>query len=148
MGTASRLEEIKGQLSPEQLRFLNERAFCRSDVEAAHNTGLNPQAVYNWPEKQLINEAVHLILADGVDMSRQILQRALADAARVKVAGLKSKKAAIAQASATEILDRFHGRPRQQSDINVNAGPLSIVLTWGDTEAESASTDGAATGAA
>lgn len=142
MDAASRLEEIKAQLSADQLRYINERILCRTDAEAARNCGFSPTAVYHWPEKDIINEAVRLIVADGLDASRQILQRALVEAAQVKVGGLKSRKQTIAQSAATEILDRFHGKPRQQSDVNITGGPLSIVLTWGDTEAESADVDG------
>jgi hypothetical protein len=82
-----------------------------------------------------------LMLSEGVDTSREILRRALVEAARVKVEGLKSKRTNIKQAAATEILDRFHGKPRQQSDVNVTGGPLSIVLTWGDNESDGTDRD-------
>ena len=137
MDTAARLEEIKRTLSPDQLRYLTERVLCRTDAEAARNVGIDPHVAYNWPNKQEINEAVSLLLEEGLQVSLDIMRRNLARAAKVKVSGLDSKKEAIKQGVATEILDRFHGKPRQQSDVNVSGGPLSIVLTWGDTEAES-----------
>ena len=49
----------------------------------------------------------------------------------------------IRQAAATEILDRFHGKPKQSIDATVH-GPVSITLTWGD---DSAADDGDTAGA-
>ena len=141
MDAAGRLDEIKQQLSPDQLRYIYERVTTRTDAEAARNVGLSPETVYNWPEKRLVQEAVRLMVDDGLQASLDILRRNLARAARVKVAGLDSRKEAIKQAAATEILDRFHGKPTQQSNINVSGGPLTINLTWGDTEAENAGAD-------
>jgi hypothetical protein len=59
----------------------------------------------------------------------------------VKVKGLESKKPVIAQAAATEILDRLMGKPTQSSSVTLSGGPLTINLTWGDTEAESGGAD-------
>lgn len=142
MDTAGRLEEIKRALSPDQLRYLNERVLCRKDAEAARNIGLSPNTVYSWPEKKLLAEAVNLILSDGVDVSREILKRNLAKAARVKADGLDSRKEAIKQASATEILDRFHGRPTQSINANVTAdvtvkGYMVVSPDDWDTEPDS-----------
>ena len=134
--TPTRLEEIKAQLSADQLRYLAERVLCRTDKEAADNCNIIYSTVLNWPEKQTINEAVRLLQAEGVEASREILRRKLVKAAQTKAAGLDSRKEAIKQAAATEILDRFHGKPTQQNNVNVTGGPLVINLTWGDTEAE------------
>ncbi len=121
MDTAARLEEIKRTLSPDQLRYLTERVLCRTDAEAARNVGIAPTVIYHWPEKLLIQEAVNLMLSEGVEASREILRRALVDAARVKVDGLRSKRTSIKQAAATEILDRFHGKPKQAIEATVTA---------------------------
>lgn len=141
MEAASRLDEIKRTLSPDQLRYLQERVLCRTDAEAARNCGLAPITVYKWNENTPIQEAVNLLMDEGLQVSLDIMRRNLARAAKVKVSGLDSKKEAVKQAAATEILDRFHGRPKQQSDINVSGGPLTINLTWGDTESDGADRD-------
>ena len=138
---SDRLDEIKRTLSPDQLRYLQERVLCRTDAEAARNCGISPNTVYTWNEKTPIQEAVNLLLDDGLQVSLDIMRRNLAKAARVKVGGLDSKKETVRQGAATEILDRFHGRPKQQSDINVSGGPLTINLTWGDTESDGADRD-------
>ena len=131
--TTTRLDEIKAQLSSDQLAFLAERVLCRTDKEAAEALGFGYSTVLSWPEKRMINEAVNLILEDSLDLARDLLKRNLVRAAKVKVKGLESKKAAIAQGAATEILDRFLGKPTQQSNVNVSGGPLVIELTWGDS---------------
>ncbi len=132
--TPNRLDEIRAQLSPDQLAFLAERVLCRTDKEAAENLGFGYSTVLSWHEKQIINEAVRLMLEGSVDLARDLLRRNLVRAAKVKVRGLESKKAAIAQGAATEILDRFMGKPTQQSNVNVTGGPLTINLTWGDSD--------------
>ena len=119
--TSNRLEEIKAQLSPDQLAFLAERVLCRTDKEAAENLGFGYSTVLSWHEKQMINEAVRLMLEDSLDLARDLLRRNLVRAAKVKVRGLESKKAALAQAAATEILDRFMGKPVQAINANVTA---------------------------
>lgn len=136
-----RLDEIKRTLSPDQLRYLQERVLTRTDAEAARNCGISPKTVYMWNENTAIQEAVNLLMDEGLQVSLDIMRRNLARAARVKVGGLDSKKEMVKQAAATEILDRFHGKPRQQSDVNVTGGSLSIVLTWGDTESDGTDRD-------
>ena len=141
--TLSRLDEIKAQLLPDQITFLAERVLCRTDKEAARNLGFGYSTVLSWPEKKLINEAVDLILADSLEAARDLLKKNLIKAAKVKVDGLSSKKPAIAQAAATEILDRHFGKPTQQNNVNVTGGPLVVNLTWGDTEQELGGVDSA-----
>ena len=139
--TPTRLDEIKAQLSPDQLAFLAERVLCRTDKEAAKSLGFGYSTVLSWPQKAIINEAVDLVLADSLEVARDLLKKNLIRAAKVKVDGLSSKKTVVAQAAATEILDRHFGKPTQQNNINVSGGPLTINLTWGDTEAESGGAD-------
>jgi len=132
--TSTRLDEIRAQLSADQLAFLAERVLCRTDKEAAENLGFGYSTVLSWPEKKIINEAVNLILEDSLDLARDLLKRNLVRAAKVKVRGLDSRKASVAQGAATEILDRFMGKPVQQSNVSVSGGPLTINLTWGDSD--------------
>lgn len=119
--TPTRLDEIKAQLSADQLAFLAERVLCRTDKEAAESLGFGYSTVLSWPEKRIINEAVNLILEDSLDLARDLLKRNLVRAAKVKVRGLDSRKASIAQAAATEILDRFMGKPTQAINATLTA---------------------------
>ena len=139
--TSNRLDEIKAQLSADQLAFLAERVLCRTDKEAARACGFGYSTVLSWPQKAIINEAVDLVLADSLEVARDLLKKNLIRAAKVKVDGLSSKKTVVAQAAATEILDRHFGKPTQQNNINVSGGPLTINLTGSDTEAESVGAD-------
>lgn len=118
---STRLDEIKAQLSPDQLAFLAERVLCRTDKEAARNLGFGYSTVLSWPQKAIINEAVDLVLADSLEVARDLLKKNLIRAAKVKVDGLSSKKTVVAQAAATEILDRHFGKPTQSVSATVNA---------------------------
>lgn len=119
--TPTRFDEIKAQLSADQLAFLAERVLCRTDKEAAKNLGFGYSTVLSWPQKAIINEAVDLVLADSLEVARDLLKRNLIRAAKVKVTGLDSKKTAERQAAATEILDRLMGKPTQSVSATVNA---------------------------
>lgn len=70
-------------------------------------------------------EAAKLELRAEIDgamvSSREVLLKALVIAAYRKVEALDSDDERTAQAAATEILDRFHGRPTQSINANVTA---------------------------
>ncbi len=127
-----RLQKILRTLTPQQLRWVAVRPHCNSDTEAAVEAGLAPSVLWRWPQK--VHVAVRLMAGDGVIASREILRSALPLAAMRKVDALDSADERIQQAAATEILDRFHGKPKQAIDATVT-GAHSIVLTWGDGDA-------------
>lgn len=76
---------------------------------------------FHQPQKAIINEAVDLVLADSLEVARDLLKKNLIRAAKVKVDGLSSKKTVVAQAAATEILDRHFGKPKQSIEATVTA---------------------------
>jgi hypothetical protein len=128
----ARLQKVLRSLTPTQLRWVAARPHCNSDAEAALEAGIDPSAVWRWPQR--VHTAVRLMAGDGVIASREILRTALPLAAMRKVDALNSGDERIQQAAATEILDRFHGKPKQSIDAVVS-GPVSIVMTWGDNDA-------------
>lgn len=129
-----RLRQILVTLTPQQLRYVAERYRHDSNADALRALNMSPDAPYRWPNRADVDEAVRLMAFDGVFVSRELLRRALPLAAVVKVAGLESADERIRQAAATEILDRFHGKPKQSIDTAVT-GPVQLVMTWGDNDA-------------
>lgn len=127
-----KLRKILRGLTPQQLRFVAARPHCNSDAEAAREAGIPPSTVWRWPQK--VHVAVRLMAGDGMIASYEMLRSALPKAAMRKIDGLDSGDEKVRQAAATEILDRFHGRPKQSIDATVH-GPISISLTWGDDNA-------------
>ncbi len=59
---------------------------------------------------------------------------AAADAAYVKVSGLKDRDARVKQAAATEILDRTVGRPSDKLDITSGGDKIVVKLVNDDTD--------------
>lgn len=136
-----KLRKILRGLTPQQLRFVAVRPHCNSDAEAAIEAGISPSTVWRWPQR--VHAAVRLMSGDGMIASYELLRAGLPKAAMRKLDGLDSRDERIQQAAATEILDRFHGKPKQSIDATVH-GPVSITLTWGD---DSAADDGDTAGA-
>lgn len=126
-----KLRTVLRRLTPQQLRFVAVRPHCNSDAEAAREAGIPAETVWRWPQR--VHQAVRLMSGDGMIASYEILRAGLPKAAMKKIDALDSKDERIQQAAATEILDRFHGRPTQSIDATVH-GPVSITLTWGDDE--------------
>jgi len=118
IGSSEQFQSICDQLTIDQLRFVTARMNVSTDKEAAIATGINPDTVARW--KYLgapIDEAVKLLIHDGLVMSRTILRRSVAEAAAVKRAGLYSDDEKVRQVSATEILDRELGKPTQRQEV-------------------------------
>jgi len=123
-----RLRQILVMLTPKQLRYVAERYRHDTDRETLEVLGMSPDAPYRWANKAEVNEAIALMARDGVFVSRELLRRALPQAAVVKVAGLDSSDERIQQAAATEILDRFHGKPTQKNEVTGAGGKDLPVL--------------------
>lgn len=127
---SDRLAEIESQLSMTQLRYLIARVEAASDKEAADTIGIKASTVKRWNDdgsKSLIDEAVRLMLHDGIVTAREILRRNLAKAAAVKAAGLDSDNEKIRQDAATEIIDRAGeiGKPTQRNEhTGANGGAI------------------------
>ena len=102
----NRLQELVQGFSLDQLRFLAVRPYLRSDREAARAIGRAAETVCRWENKADVDEAVRLMLTDGVVVAGEIMRRALPKAASEIVDELGHKQVAIRHKAAVEVLDR------------------------------------------
>jgi len=117
----SLLETILRQLSIIQLRYVVARAECKTDKEAAEMIGISPASVKGWDNKAQVDDAVRLMIYDGVMTAKELRRRSLAKAMAIKVSGLDLEDdERLRQNVATEIIEGELGKPRQQTDENVN----------------------------
>jgi len=122
---ASRFQSICDQLTIDQLRFVTARMNVSTDKEAALAIGMSPDIVSHWKKTGVpIDQAVRLLVNDGLVLSRSILRRSVAEAAAVKRAGLYSDDEKTRQAAASEILDRELGRATQRNEV---AGSIVLI---------------------
>lgn len=131
---SDRLEQIERQLSITQLRYLVARVDTTSDKEAADMIGIKPATVKRWNDdgsKLLIDEALRLIVQDGIVTALELRRRNLAKAMAVKVKGLDSNDERVRQNTATEIIEWELGKATQKSELTgKDGGP--VVLTWAE----------------
>lgn len=133
----SRLSEIESQLTLTQLRFLVARVECKSDKEAAEMIGVTPAAVKSWNadgSKELIDEALKLMVHDGIVTALEIRRRNLARAMAVKASGLDSNDERIRQASATEIIEWELGKATQKQEVSGKNGEPIQMQSMSDDE--------------
>lgn len=130
---SDRLAEIEDQLSVDQIRFLIARLECSKDKSAAEMIGVSVRAVKEWRSQKgaLIDEALRLMLHDGIMVAEHVLKRSIPKAAAIKVAALESEDEKLRQEVATEILDRAGhvGKPTQRSEISgPDGGAVSVEM--------------------
>ena len=116
----TRLQELLKTFTPDQLSYIAVRPFVRYDYEAAKEAGLARETVSRWDNKADVDEAVSLMLFDGVMTAREILGRSLAKAAKEMTDELDHKSVAIRHKAATDILDRHLGKAGQKLDIELS----------------------------
>jgi len=115
---SSQFQSICDQLTIDQLRFVTARMNVSTDKEAAAAIGVSPDIVSYWKKQGYpIDEAVKLLIHDGLVLSRTILRRSVAEAAAVKRAGLYSDDEKVRQSAATEVLDRELGKAMQPQAV-------------------------------
>lgn len=132
-----RLRALLVTLTPKQLRYVAERYRHDSNADALRVLGMSPDAPYRWGNRADVDEAVRLMAFDGVFVSRELLRRALPQAAVVKVAALESGDERIQQAAASEILDRFHGKPTQKNEVTgSDGGPVHLTVEYVNKRAD------------
>jgi len=124
----SELEQIYRQLTETEIRFLSARVQCDTNKQAAKIAGISEGTVYNFPHKDLVDEAVRLIAQDGVSLAVELLRRAVTKAAEVKVGGLEERKPELRQSVASEILDRAGLGVAQKVDVTSGGEPVHIYL--------------------
>jgi hypothetical protein len=130
---SDRLAELMKELSVTQIRYVVARQETKSDKEAAELIDIPPGTVKNWENKALVDEAVRLMIYDGVVTARELRRRNLAKAMAIKVSGLDiDNDERLRQNVATEIIEGELGKAKQQTDItsdgkNIFAGAETIL---------------------
>jgi len=109
------LRTILDNLEDAKLDYVWERSRARSDAEAIRKSGISRSTFYSWSkeERTRLNGYAQELKRRRKLVAELYLEEAVEEAAKVKVAGLKSRKEHIRQAVATEILDRTVGKPAQ-----------------------------------
>jgi len=122
-----RLAEVIKQLTSTQLRFVIARNDSKSDKEAAEIIDISPNTVKNWENKALVDEAVRLMLVDGVITARELRRRNLAKAMAVKVSGLDSIDEKLRQSVATEIVEWEMGKAQGSVDVTSKGEQIQYI---------------------
>jgi predicted urease superfamily metal-dependent hydrolase len=128
----TKVNELLADASPEQRKWVVQRVLCTSDAEAARRVGVHPATVSRWPNKESLDAAVVTMLSDPLEHAVRALLEAIPKAVSVKIGGLDSRRDAVAQASATEILDRIMGKPTQRVDQHTEHAGSVVVVSWDD----------------
>jgi len=124
--SSSELDSVLSQLTADQIRFIVARQEFLTDKDAAESIELKPDTVCYWKRKGApIDQAVKLMVADGLVTALHIRKRNLAKAMAVKVAGLDSEDERLRQSVATEVCEWELGKAKQTVDQN-NSGELVV----------------------
>lgn len=116
------LQEVLNKLTPEQIRFVIARVDTTTDKEAAQAVGIRPNQISKWKRSQPIDEAVHLMIYDGLTTALHIRRRSLAKAMAIKAEGLDSRDEKLRQSVATEIVEWELGKATQNVRQDVTSG--------------------------
>jgi len=115
------LPEILKRLDAAQLKFVAVRMHVQTDREAAEAVGIAPQTVYNWSNKEEVNEAVRLAQLDTVEVGREQLRRLISKAIDV----LEDKLDAGHLSAVVQVLDRTGLEAKSGLDITSKGEKLS-----------------------
>ena len=125
---SEQLTDILEQLSFDQKRFIIERQQTSTDKEAAEAIGIKPETVYRWRQEGApIDEALSLMVHDGIVMATHLRRKALAKAMAVKVAGLDEADNRLRQGVATEIIEWEMGKAGQKMELSGKDGEPLIL---------------------
>lgn len=116
----------------EQRKWVIARLLTTSDAAAARAIRVHPSTVCKWPEKPELDKAVADLLEDPKSQAMAILVNALAEAASVKVGGLRSKKEEVRQVAAEQIMDRVMGKATQRQEVSGPDGAPIMIVNWDD----------------
>ncbi len=123
------LKTLLDKLEDHRLDYVMARSKCRSTSEALRESGVSRNTFYSWDESERtrLDELAQRFKRETGARALMILQDAAAEAAEVKVAGLKSRDERVKQAASTEILDRAIGKNDQPV-----SGEVTIHVTVDD----------------
>ena len=114
-GTNIAFEALWRKLTKAQRRFVVEYPSYKTKKACAEALELNYKSVYNWPD--YVWKAVSMYEDSAVEGASSVLTESITKAALVKAAGLDSTDERIQQMTATEILDRYFGKPKQRQEL-------------------------------
>ena len=126
----NRLQELVKNFTVDQLRYLAVRPFVRFNKEAAEAIGIAEETVSRWENKAEVDEAVQLMVADGIILAAEILRRYVPQAAHELVTELGNIEVSMRHKAAKEVLDRSGLSARQQMDITSGGEPLPAPIIY------------------
>ena len=112
------LDELLKTFTADQLKYIAVRPFVRYDYQAAEQIGISRETVGRWDNKADVDEAVKLMVLDGVHVAGEILSRNVAKAASEIASELDHKSVNIRRQAAVEILDRVTGKSAQPIELS------------------------------
>ena len=131
----TQLQEILRTLTAEQLRYVSERVNCKYDYEAAEAIGISRETASRWTNKADVDEAVKLMVLDGVEVAREILRRSTSKAAQEIAEQLGHRSVNVRYKAAKDILDRNIGNaPAKHEVTGKDGGDLIINVRLDDAE--------------
>jgi len=126
----NRLQALVKNFTVDQLRYLAVRPFVRFNKEAAEAIGIAEETVSRWENKAEVDEAVQLMVADGIILAAEILRRYVPQAAHELVTELGNIEVSMRHKAAKEVLDRSGLSARQQMDITSGGEPLPAPIIY------------------
>ena len=125
---AAELAEVLARLNVDQIRFVVARQEYGSDREAAEAIDMSPNTVKQWKYRGApLDEAVRLMVYDGVVVARTLRRRHLAKAMAVKVAGLDEDDQKLRQGVATEVIEWEMGKATQKTEAKLEGGVTVVI---------------------
>ena len=120
-------EVLWRKLNRSQRQFVASYHQYRTKKACAEAIGITPGTVYAWPE--YVWEAAELYEDHVRGAAWQTLEDSVTKATLIKAAGLDSEDERIQQMSATEILDRIFGKPKQRTEhTGEDGGAITVEL--------------------
>jgi len=124
------LQELVKNFTIDQLRYLAVRPFVRFNKEAAEAIGIAEETVCRWENKAEVDEAVRLMVADGIVLAAEIVRRYVPQAAQELVTELSDTEVSMRHKAAKEVLDRGGLPAKQQMDLTSGGEPLPAPIIY------------------
>jgi hypothetical protein len=122
-------ESLWRKLTRTQRLFITRYHEFRTKKDCAEAVGVTANTVYAWPD--YVWKAAELYEDHIAGAALITLQDNVTKAALIKAAGLDSSDERIQQMSATEILDRYFGKPKQRTELTGEDGDgVNINVTF------------------
>lgn len=117
----SSLDEIWGDLTPPQKKYVVAYQRHTSKADAAQEIGRSASTIYSWPDR--VDTAAELFSDATAELAMQELEEALVEAAMVKTQEVRNPGSTEGsqQEAASDVLDRVMGKPTQKQDIDMDA---------------------------